>query len=468
LIFGAERPNTTFLLSRVLDILLLSKLPLLLGALLKNVDVLILGCAVLPMNVPAWIKNGALAVKDGRLSFVGDVASVRRVKAEKTIKAKGMVALPGLVNCHTHVSMTLFRGLADDESLDVWLRERIWPFEAKLRLRDIEAGAGLGCLEMIKSGTTCFGDMYFHEDAVAEVVRRCGLRAVLAEGIVEAGDKAVGEKMLRRNVKFAEDFEGFADGRIKTMLAPHAAYSCSPDLLRRVSEAASKLGVGVHVHLAESKASFDECEKRYGVGEVKFLDGLGLLNDRVVAAHCVDLSGEDRLVLSKRGVKVVYVPVSNMKLGLGAARVKDLVDLGVNVGLGTDGAASNNSLDMFETMKFGALVQKLVYGDTSVFSAYEVLRMATVGGARVLGLEKDVGTLEVGKRADLILVDFSKPHLQPLHNLYSSLVYSAHGGDVDTVIVDGKVLMENRRVLTLNEQAVMEKADKSAADLLSR
>jgi len=432
------------------------------------VDILILGCAILPMNTSAWIKNGALAVKGGRISFVGDVASVPRMKAERTISAKGMVALPGLVNCHTHVPMALFRGLADDEPFDIWLRERIWPFEAKLRLEDVGSGAGLGCLEMIRGGTTCFGDMYFHENVVAEVVQKCGLRAVLAEGIVEAGNNAIGEKMLRGSVKFAEDFKGYADGRVSTMLAPHAAYSCSPELLRRVSEAASKLGVGVHVHLAESKASFSECEKKYGVGEVRFLDGLGLLNDRVVAAHCVDLSDEDRLVLSKRGVKVVYVPVSNMKLGLGAARMKDLVDLGVNVGLGTDGPASNNSLDMFETMKVGALLQKLVYRDAAVFSAYEVLRMATVGGARVLGLDKEVGTLEVGKKADLILVDFSKPHLQPLHNAYSSSVYSACGSDVDTVIVDGKVLMENGRVLTLDEQAVMNRADKSAADLLSR
>jgi 5-methylthioadenosine/S-adenosylhomocysteine deaminase len=420
------------------------------------------------MNTPSGIKNGALAVKDRRLSFIGDSASVPRVKAERTIKAKGMVALPGLVNCHTHVPMTIFRGLADDEPLDVWLRERIWPFEAKLRLGDVEAGAGLGCLEMIRSGTTCFGDMYFHENVVAEVVRKCGLRAVLAEGIVEAGDKAIGEKMLRRSVKFTKDFNGYADGRITTMLAPHAAYSCSPELLRRVSEAASELGVDVHVHLAESKDSFRECEKKYSVGEVRFLDGLGFLNDRVVAAHCIDLSDEDRLVLSKRGVKVVYVPVSNMKLGLGAARMKDLIDLGVSVGLGTDGAASNNSLDMFETMKFGTLLQKLVYGDAAVFSAYEVLRLATVGGARALGLDKEVGTLEVGKKADLILVDFSKPHLQPLHNVYSSLVYSACGSDVDTVIVDGKILMENGRVLTLDEQVVMDKADKCAADLLTR
>jgi 5-methylthioadenosine/S-adenosylhomocysteine deaminase len=432
------------------------------------VDILISGCAVLPMNSPAWIKNGALAVKNGRIFFVGNSALVPRMKAERTIGARGMVALPGLINCHTHVPMAVFRGLADDEPLDVWLRERIWPSEAKLRLGDVEAGAGLGCLEMIRSGTTCFGDMYFHEDVVAEVVRKCGLRAVLAEGIVEAGNKAIGEKMLDRSVKFAKHFEGCADGRTSTMLAPHAAYSCSPELLRRVSEAASKLGVGVHVHLAESKTSFSECKKKHGVDEVRFLDGLGFLNDRVVAAHCIDLSSEDRLMLSRRGVKVVYVPVSNMKLGLGAAKMKDLVDLDVNVGLGTDGAASNNSLDMFETMKFGALLQKLVYGDAAVFSAYEVLRLATVSGARVLGLEQEVGTLEVGKKADLILVDFSKPHLQPLHNVYSSLVYSACGSDVDTVVVDGKVLMENGKVLSLDEQAVMEKADKCAADLLAR
>jgi 5-methylthioadenosine/S-adenosylhomocysteine deaminase len=220
--------------------------------------------------------------------------------------------------------------------------------------------------------------------------------------------------------------------------------------------------------VAESKAMFNEFEKKYGCSEVEFLDHMGLLKKNVVAAHCIDLSSKDRRILSKRGVNVAYVPVANMKLGLGAARIMDLVNSGVNAGLGTDGPASNNSLDMFETMKLGALLQNLVYRDPAVLSAYEVLEMAMMNGATALGLEKSIGSLEVGKKADLILVDLSKPHLKPLHDVCASLVYSARGSDVDTVIVDGKVLMQNRQVKTLNEQAVMEKAEKTACGLVSR
>jgi 5-methylthioadenosine/S-adenosylhomocysteine deaminase len=239
-------------------------------------------------------------------------------------------------------------------------------------------------------------------------------------------------------------------------------------LLTKISKKASELNVGVHMHLAESKAMFRKFKKKYGFSEVEFLDKMGFLKGHVLAAHCIKLSNEDMLILSKCGVNVVYVPVANMKLGLGAAKIKDLTDLGVNVSLGTDGPASNNSLDMFETMKIAALLQKLAYQNPKVMPAYEVLKMATINGAKALGLGESIGSLEVGKKADIVLVDLSKPHLKPLHNIYASIVYSARGSDVDTVIVDGKILMENRQVKTLDEQAVMEKAEKTAFDLLSR
>jgi len=320
----------------------------------------------------------------------------------------------------------------------------------------------------LKSGTTCFADMYFHERFVAEAVRESGIRGVLAEGIIEAGDKKLGEKMLKHSVAFAENFRGFAEGRVTTMLAPHAAYSCSPELLRKVIEKASKLGFGVHVHLAESAEMFRDFEKLYGCSEVEFLDKIGFFGRHVLAAHCIDLSDADMRVLASRGVNVVHVPVANMKLGLGAARVKELVDLGVNVALGTDGPASNNTLDMFETMKVAALLQKHVYRNPEALSAFQVLRMATLNGAKALGLDGLIGSLEVGKRADIVLVDLSKPHIKPLHDIYAALVYSARGSDVDTVMVDGKIVVENRVVKTLDEEKVMEKAEKHAVDLLTR
>jgi 5-methylthioadenosine/S-adenosylhomocysteine deaminase len=438
------------------------------GAFLERADVLIRGCVVLPMKGQGLISDGAIAIKDGKITYVGKRSSVANLQADLELGARGKVALPGLVNCHTHVPMTLFRGLAEDQPLNAWLKDTIWPLEDKLSKDDVYAGAALGCLEMIKGGTTCFADMYFHEDMVAEAVEQSGLRAALAEGIIEAGNKSLGEQMFKASVDFAGRFSGQDNGRVTAMLGPHASYSCSPELLTRIREKSSELNVRVHMHLAESKAMFKDFEKKHGSSEVEFLDGLGFLKSDVVAAHCLSLSSRDRQILSKRGVNVVHVPVANMKLGLGAAKVKDLLQVGLNVSLGTDGPASNNTLDMFETMKFAALLQKLAYHDPRVLSAYEALKMATIDGARALGLESDIGSLEVGKKADIILVDLSKPHLKPLHDIYASLVYSARASDVDTVIVDGKVLMENRQVETLNEQAVLEKAEKVAYDLVSR
>ena len=438
------------------------------GAFLEKADILIHRCIILPMNGKTFIEDGALAVKNDKIIFIGKSTSATSIRAETKINAKGKVAIPGLINCHTHVPMTLFRGIAEDQPLDIWLKETIWPLEAKLKSEDVHAGALLGCLEMIKSGTTCFADMYFHEEKVANAVKESGLRGVLAEGIIEAENKALDKRMFDRSVNFAKSFRGYANGRTSTMLGPHAVYSCSAKLLMEISDKASELKVGVHLHLAESKRMFRKFEKKYGSSEVEFLDRIGFLRGRVLAAHCIDLSKKDMRILSKRGVNVVHIPVANMKLGSGTAKIKDLTNLGVNVCLGTDGPASNNTLDMFETMKVAALLQKLTYMDPSVLPAHETLKMATVNGAKALGLDKNIGSLEVGKKADLILIDLLKPHLKPLHNIYASIVYAAHGSDVDTVIVDGKILMQHGEVKTLDEQAVVEKAEKTAFDLLSR
>ena len=417
------------------------------------------------MNGKRIIENGALAVKDGKITFVGKSSRASGIKAETRIEGHGKVALPGLINCHTHVPMTLFRGLAEDQPLKRWLKEKIWPLEAKLKPEDIYAGALLGCLEMIKSGTTCFADMYFYEDVVAKAVVESGLRGVLAEGIIEAGNKQLGEKSFSRSVNFVKSFGGYASSRIKAMLGPHATYSCSRELLSMVCEKALELNVGVHLHLAESTVKLKEAQ---GLSETAFLDGLGFFDGHTLAAHCINLSKSDMRTLSRRDVNVVHVPVANMKLGLGAARVKDLTSLGVNVCLGTDGPASNNTLDMFETMKVAALLQKHTYRDPTALPAYDVLKMATINGAKALGLADVVGSLEVGKRADIILIDINKSHLKPLHDIFASIVYSVKGSDVDTVVVDGKILMKNRIVETLDEAGVMEKAEKIASDILSR
>jgi 5-methylthioadenosine/S-adenosylhomocysteine deaminase len=420
------------------------------------------------MKDESFLEDGAVAIKDGKVSYVGKSTLASGIKAKIRIDAEGKVALPGLVNCHTHVPMTLFRGIAEDQPLGTWLKRTIWPLEAKLKPEDVYAGALLGCLEMIKSGTTCFADMYFHEDMVARATEKSGLRSVLAQGIFEAGNRKRGEKLLNESIRFAKDFHGYANDRIRVMLGPHAAYSCSPELLIKIMENASELGVGVHIHLAESDAMFRELKRNLGSGEVEFLEKLGFLEGHVLAAHCINLSRKDMRILSNHDVNVVHVPVANTKLGLGVARIRDLVDLGVNVSLGTDGPASNNSLDMFETMKIAALLQKLVYQNPTIMPAFQVLEMATINGAKALGLEDSIGSIEVGKKADIILIDLSKPHLKPLHNIYASIVYSARSSDVDTVIVDGKTLMENGQIKALDEQAIIEKAEKTSSDLLSR
>lgn len=414
------------------------------------------------------VEKGLIAIENDVIAYVGKEADAPSIRAEETIEGHGKVAMPGLVNCHTHLPMTIFRGVAEDQELGRWLRETIWPLEAKLRPGDVYDGALLGCLEMIKSGTTCFADMYFHEDMVARAVERAGLRAVLASGIIEAGDMERGERLLREGVEFARRFHGFADGRVGVCLGPHTVYTCSPNLLIRARERASELNIGMHIHLAESKETVKSVKKKYGFTEVALLESLGFLRSDVLAAHCIYLSDEEMRLLAKRGVKVAYNPVANMKLAMGVPKIRDLVGLGVTVGIGTDGPASNNDLDMFDDVRVGALLQKVFYMDSTVLPARSVLEMATIGGARALGLEGSVGSLDVGKKADVVLVDFERPHLTPVHDFYANLVYSARGSDMDTVVVDGKVLMEGGEVRTLDEEEVRVRAREAALDLLAR
>ncbi len=410
------------------------------------------------------IEKGFISIKNKQIMAIGKkTLKPHFLTADETINAGGKIALPGLINCHTHVPMTLFRGVAEDKPLDEWLCKTVWPLEAKLKASDVYDGALLGCLEMIKSGTTCFADMYFNEDKVARAVKNAGLRAVLAEGIIEAGSAGRGEQMLRNGIRMAEMLKGYADGRVSFRLGPHAVYSCSPDLLKRVKEAALKLKVGIHIHLAESLTT------RHGLGEVELLDRIGFMKDLdLLAAHCVHLSAQEMLVLKKKNVKVAYNPVANMKLGMGVPKINHLIRLGITVGLGTDGPASNNTLDMFETMKIASLFQKASYLDPEVLPAETVLRMATVDGARALGLDKHIGSLEVGKRADIILVDFNKPHLIPCHDIYANIVYAANGSDVDTVVLDGKIVMREREVRTLDEEKVMQRAQHTASRLVAQ
>jgi 5-methylthioadenosine/S-adenosylhomocysteine deaminase len=408
------------------------------------------------------LRRGSVLLEGNRIAEVGEEV---KGKADLVIEARGMAVLPGLINAHTHSPMTLFRGFADDMELDPWLREKIWPVEAKLRAGDCYAGALLACAEMIRSGTTCFADMYFFMEEVAEAVGESGLRASLSYGMIELGVPERGEEELRKGEKLVREYHGAFGGRVLTMFGPHAPYTCSPEFLRRVGEKAREYGVGIHLHLSETEKEVREVRGRYGETPVRLLHSLGLLGPRLLAAHCVWLDGKEVELLAKTGAKPVHNPTSNLKLASGVSPVPLMLERGIPVALGTDGAASNNSLDMFQEMKFAALIHKGWERKPTCMPAGRVLEMATLNGATALGLEGEIGSIERGKKADLILVNLRQPRLSPLHQVVSQLVYASSGEVVDTVIVDGRILMRGRKLLSLDEEKVLKMADEAASRL---
>ncbi|MEW6222634.1 MAG: amidohydrolase family protein [Candidatus Hadarchaeota archaeon] len=427
-------------------------------------DIIIKGGHILTMDPHRrLIKGGAVVISDGKILSVGEET---KEKADTVIDASGKVVLPGLINCHTHLAMTLLRGVADDMELMPWLKTTIWPLEKHLTAERVYAGALLGCLEMIKSGTTCFADNYFFMDETANAVEKSGIRGDLSHGIIEHGDPKKRESELRIGEQLVKDWHGKAGGRLTTRFGPHAPYTCSPECLTKVKELAKKHKVGIHIHVAESQDETKQITEKYGKRPVEHLDSIGFLGPEILAAHCVWLNEKEIKVLHARGVKPVHNPVSNMKIGCGVSPVPEMLKAGIPVALGTDGAASNNSLDMINEMKFAALLNKVHKLDPTVMSAYSVLEMATINGAKALRLEKEIGSIEVGKKADIIIVDLHKPHLTPAHNVVSHLVYSAVGEDVDTTIVDGKILMKGRKVLTLEEENVIEKAQEASDSMV--
>jgi len=355
--------------------------------------------------------------------------------------------------------MALFRGLADDLSLKVWLEDYIFPSEGKWANEEfVFWGTLLACAEMIRSGTTTFGDGYFWEEKVAQAAKASGMRALLGAGILDfpPPNSPSPSEALKKIEKFLESYSH--SPLIHPALFPHTAYTCSPDLLLRCRQLADHYGVPLIIHLSETQSEVEEVSKKYGRRPVDHLENLGLLSSSLIACHCVWLTEEEMDLLARRGVRVVHSPESNMKLASGVAPVPELLARGVAVGLGTDGCASNNNLDLFQEMDSAAKLHKVHRLDPTVMPAQVVLEMATLGGAKVLGMEKEIGSLEVGKKADVILVDLNRPHLQPIYNLVSHLVYSATGADVRDVIIDGKLVMENRKLLTLDEEEILERA----------
>ncbi|ADI73686.1 amidohydrolase [Methanohalobium evestigatum Z-7303] len=409
------------------------------------------------------LTQGVVVIENGTIT---EVAESTEQDADQIIDAKGSVVMPGFVNTHTHTGMTLLRGYADDFPLDEWLKNYIWPVEDRLTDEDAYIGTKLACLEMIKSGTTSFADMFIHIDKVAQAVKDSGMRAALSYRMIEAGNEEKGKSELDTNKRFINNWKGEAEGRIITMYGPHAPYTCSEGFLSKVKKEANHDRVGIHIHVLETESELNQMKQHYGMCSINLLDRLGFLGPDVLAAHCVWLSDDDIEILRGRGVHVSHNPVSNMKLASGVAPVPGMLDRGVNVSLGTDGCASNNNLDMFEEMKTAALLHKVESLDPTVLPARQVLEMATTSGARALGIKS--GVLREGYNADVIIVDMNKPHLTPVYDIHSHLVYSASGSDVSTTIVDGRILMQDYEVVCMDEQDVLDRARTAAAGLVER
>ena len=417
------------------------------------------------------ILRGDLLIAHGRIVALGNTDQ----SADVIVDASHCAVIPGFVQTHIHLCQTLFRGAADDLALIDWLKKRVWPLEAAHTAASIGASARLGIAELIKGGTTCALTMETvnHTSEVFKVVEETGFRATVGKCMMDKGDevpRALQEQTsasIEASLALLDEWHGRADGRIRYCFAPRFAVSCTRELLEKVGELARARGVMIHTHASENRTECTLVEAETGLRNIAYLDSVGVSGRHVALAHCVHLSNDEIRILKTTHTNVVHCPSSNLKLGSGIAPVVQLLDEGVLVSLGADGAACNNRLDMFTEMRTAALLQKALHGP-EVLEATHVLRMATVGGARALGLDSEIGSLEVGKRADVAVVDLSGLHTTPEADVVSSLVYSAEAGDVQCVVIDGRVVMQNRELLTVDEGDVVAEANAQAEVLMAR
>ncbi len=420
-------------------------------------DLLIVGGTVVTMDATRRvIEDGAVAIKDGKVAMVGPRQIVTyHLTAKRTLDAAGKAVIPGLINTHTHAAMSLFRGISDDLDLQDWLNKFIFPAEAKNVTEDfVRAGTRLGLAEMIRGGTTTFCDMYYFEDAVADETKKAGVRGVLGETIIDfpVADNKTNAEMMAYSEKFLKKWAG--DPLIVPAMAPHAPYTVSTEHLKAIRALSDKLNATVVTHIAETKKERDDIRDKYGKTPVEYLDSIGFLSNRVIAAHSIWLTPAEIDIFKARGVGVAHNPQSNMKLASGVAPIPAMLAKDIAVGLGTDGAASNNDLDMWEEMDTAAKLHKLTSNDPKTLPAEQAFEMATIRGARALHLDSITGSIEPGKRADIAIVDLDSLNQVPYFNIYSALVYSTKASDVRTVVINGRVVMLDRRLLTLDESAI--------------
>ncbi len=422
--------------------------------LIKNID--IITCD----KTNRVIKNGNIGIKKGYIEFInGTNAEIDNLKADRVIDGTHRLAMPGLVNTHTHSAMTILRNFADDLALEEWLFNRVFPAEARLVPGDVYWGAMLGAAEMIRSGTTTFADMYLYMDEVAKAVCESGIKANLSRSPLKfnAGENSETIDETMECYEYHRNWNGQANGRIKVSVEVHSAYLFNEESLGNAANLAKELGIGIHIHILETAGEREESFRRYGMNSAEICLKCGIFDVPVIAAHCVHLSDNDMHILKQKGVNVAHNPTSNLKLGSGIARLPEMLDRGINVALGTDGTASNNNLNMFEEMHLAALIHKGVNMNPELVGAEQVLRMGTVNGAFAAGFGSETGSLEKGMKADILLLDTDKPHFCPMNNLQSAVVYSAQASDVDSVIIDGNIVMENRQLKTIDEEMVKRK-----------
>ena len=430
---------------------------------MANNTILIKNAIILDPEKDINVKKDLL-IKDDLIYKIDE--EIAQDNVDKIIDAKHKILLPGFVNTHTHLSMALFRGLADDLSLDEWLNDNIWPMEANLNEYYCYIGALLGAVELIKSGTTTFSDMYFYMEDVAKAVEESGIRAVLSYGMIDFGDEEKRKAEIEKNMNLFKNCHNTADGRIKVFFGPHSPYTASEELLKEVRKLADENNIKIHIHVSETQKEIDDVSAEKGLRPFEYLDSIGFLGPDVLCAHCVWLSDEEIEIIKKHDVKISHNPCSNMKLASGIAPVKKLLDNDICVAIGTDGASSNNNLDIIEELKTASLLQKVSTLDPEALNSDEALAMGTIEGAKALGLDDEIGTIEVGKKADLILIDTNNANMIPdSSKLSSNVIYAANGFNVDTTICNGQILMENRQLTTLDEQDIYKKAKEAIDEL---
>lgn len=405
---------------------------------------------VLPEGSEDVIQETSLYIEGDKIAGIGDMPA--GFTADKVIDGTDKLVIPGLINCHTHSYMSFMRNVADDLSFMDWLFGTIDPIEQQMTDEDTYWGANLAIIEMMKSGTTCFNDMQMNIHQTTRAVKESGMRAVICRGLVGSGNDEAGQSRLRQAY---EERDAAKDcDRLTFKLGPHAPYTCDDEFLKIVAAEAKKEKMGIHVHLSESESEISQIQEKYGCTPIALAEKCGIFDVPAIAAHCVQVTDEDIAILKRKNVSVVTNPASNMKFGNGFAPIAKMLDAGINVCLGTDGAASNNCLNLFHELSLLTLIHKGTGKTPQCVSAKEGFRIATINGAKALGLEKEIGSIEVGKKADLAILDLNTPSLTPRNNLIAGLSYSANGSEVDTVIINGQITMENRKILTVDEKLV--------------